>query len=232
MKSRTSFFNLTVLKKDITRYSPIWASYTIILLLILFGMSGTDSYIMAADVLFSLHPMAVLNLLYAGCCGAFLFMDLFNGRLCNALHAFPMRRESWLVTHITAGLLFSFIPNLLISLLGSLMMWEYAYIAFIWLAVSMLQFLFFFGTAVLCAMCAGNLIGMAAVYGIFHFITVLIYALAGQLYEPLLYGVRLNEIDFFYFFPISRLVDFDYANFEVVHTETSGYGIFHALNGS
>ena len=35
MKSRTSFFNFTVLRKDITRYAPVWGLYAIGLLLFL-----------------------------------------------------------------------------------------------------------------------------------------------------------------------------------------------------
>ena len=29
MKSRTSFFNPTVFKKDLTRFAPTWALYTV-----------------------------------------------------------------------------------------------------------------------------------------------------------------------------------------------------------
>lgn len=217
MKSKTSFWNLTALKKDITRYAPVWGGYTILLLLILFALADTTAANMARDTLVILRGMPVLNLLYAGVCGAFLFMDLFNGRLCNALHAFPLRRESLLVTHIISGVLFSLIPNLLVSLLGCIILWDYAYVAFIWLAASTLQYLFFFGTAVLCATCAGNLIGMVALYGIFHFITVLVYAVAELLYQPLLYGIQFNADSFFFFFPVSQLSSFEYADYDVYH---------------
>ena len=36
MKSRTSFFNPTVLKKDITRFAPLWGLYTVFMLLAVF----------------------------------------------------------------------------------------------------------------------------------------------------------------------------------------------------
>ncbi len=232
MKAKTSFLNPTVLKKDITRYAPVWGAYTILLLLILFGISDSRSTaLVTGDILDSLNSMAVLNLIYAGICGAFLFMDLFSSRLCNALHAFPLRRESWLATHILSGFLFSFVPNLLVSLLGSIMLWDYAYIAPIWLAVSTLQFLFFFGTAVLAAVCAGNLIGMAAIYGIIHFITLLIYAVVDLLYVPLLYGVQINSDSFYFFFPLSQLIDFDYVIFETYYTDAVYYAEFHGFLG-
>ena len=231
MKSKTSLINKTALKKDITRYAPIWGVYTIFLLLTLFGMAEYDQVIIADDALISLQAMAWINAIYAGICAAFLFMDLYNGRLCNALHAFPLRRESWLATHILSGIMFSFVPNLLAALLGSVILWEYAYIAPIWLAVVTLQYLFFFGSAVLCAVCAGNLVGMGCLYGIFHLIVVLIGGIAELFYQPLLYGVELGIDSFTRFIPLAQMNGFRYAQFEVVYDTIERYGIFHGFVG-
>lgn len=222
MRSKTTLIHGTVLKKDILRYAPIWGCYTIFILLFLFSFSDLNSTAWRANNFLDFASnMAWLNCVYAGICSAFLFMDLFNSRLCNALHAFPLRRESWLMTHITAGFLFSFVPNLLFSLLGCIMLWEYAYIAFIWLAVFTLQFLFFFGTAVLSAMCAGNLLGMAAIYGIIHFISLLVFGVLELLYQPLLYGVQLHFPSFHWFFPLGQLSNHDYVLFAVTNNSKS-----------
>lgn len=231
MQSKTSFFNKTVLKKDITRYAPIWAVYTIFLLLGLFEFGSYDPAITADNTLESVRAMTWINAIYAGVCAAFLFMDLFNGRLCNALHAFPLRREGWLCTHILSGFLFSFVPNLLATLVALPILWEYAYIAPIWLAGVTLQYLFFFGSAVLCAVCAGNLIGMAGLYGIFHLITVLIAGLAELFYQPLLHGVELTIDAFSRFIPLYQLNGFRYAEFEVIHDTIDPFGIFRGLMG-
>ncbi len=230
MKSRTSFFNKTALKKDLTRYAPIWGSYTIFLLLVLFGMTPEHDAYMLDNILSSLNGMVVVNLIYAGICAAFLFMDLFNGRLCNALHAFPLRRESWLVTHIISGVLFSLVPNLLVTLVGSIMLWEYAYAVLLWLAVSTLQFLFFYGTAILCAVCAGNLIGMAANYGIFHFITLLVYGVVELLYQPLLPSVHISNTHFLHFFPLYKLCDFQYVLYEITQPAYDPLVEYQGLN--
>ena len=231
MKSRTSFFNPTAFRKDILRYAPIWAFYTIFLLLVLFGMTDYSRESIARDVADFMAPMAWINLFYGGICGVFLFMDLFKNRLCNALHAFPMRREGWLVTHIVAGFLFSFVPNLLVTGIGAFMLWEYAYIAPLWLAISTMQFLFFFGTAVLAATCAGNLLGTAAIYGITHFVTFLIYAVVQLLYQPLLFGVRLDSNVFFRFFPVSEMTGFDYVKLEYYYDKIDRQIEFQGLEG-
>lgn len=225
MKNKTSLINKTALRKDILRYAPIWAFSTIFLLLVLFGMADYSRETIARDVVGFLKAMAWINLFYGGICGAFLFMDLFNGRLCNALHAFPMRREGWLATHILAGVLFSLVPNLLAAGISALLLWEYAYMALIWLAISTLQYLFFFGTAVLAATCAGNLLGTVAIYGITHFITVFIYAVGQLFYQPLLYGVRLNNTGIYRFFPLSQMNGFDYAIIKISY----GDGVEHPL---
>lgn len=231
MKTRTSFFNKTALRKDILRYSPLWAMYTLILLLALFGMADFSRATIARDVVDILKAMAWINLFYGGLCGVFLCMDLFNSRLCNALHAFPMRREGWLATHILAGLLFSLVPNLLVTGISALMLWEYAYMALIWLAISTFQYLFFFGTAVLAATCAGNLLGAIAIYGITHLVTLFVGVVAQLLYQPLLYGVRLDMDKFYHFFPLQKMSGFDYAKLEVLHQNVKPQIQYNGLEG-
>lgn len=208
MKSRTSFFNPTAFKKTLTRFAPVWALYTVFLLLVLFGISGSQEAVyMARDVTEMIEVTAWGNLIYAGIVAVVLFGDLYNARLCCALHAFPMRREGWLLINTVSGLLFSVIPNLFVSILASFVLGEYAYLVWIWLGVAVLQYLFFFGTAVLSAVCAGNRLAMAAIYGIIHFIVVLIYSLAELIYQPLIYGIELQTSKFYDFFPLSRMMD-------------------------
>lgn len=205
MKSRTSFFNLTVFRKNITRFSPVWALYTVFLLLVLFGISGQETDYMARDVIYITRLAGIGNLLYAGIVAMCLFGDLYKGRLCNALHAFPMRREGWLLTNIATGFLFSLIPNLLVCTLTSFQLGEHApYIWYLFSAAS-LQYIFFFGTAVLSALCAGNKLGMLAVYSMIQFVVVLIYFLAELIYRPLIYGIELQTDKFFQFFPLARM---------------------------
>lgn len=214
MKSKTSFFNLTAFKKNLLRFSPIWALYTVFLLVVFFGATEQDAVYVARDAVYMIRGMAPVNLLYGGICAMFLFGDLFNSRLSNALHAFPVRREGWLLTGIAAGVLFCVVPNLLLCLVASAVLQQYTYLAFIWLAVSILQFLFFFGTAVFSAMCAGNRLGMIAIYGIIQFITVLVFGLMEMIYVPLLYGVKFNFNDMTRFFPFGHMMSLEYVTVE------------------
>lgn len=196
MKLKTSFFNGTVLKKDITRFMPVWAIYTIGLVMFQMLRMGTDSepiYRACNMASYQIHSMAVVTFLYAGSCAVTLFGDLYVPRMCNALHAMPMRREGWFLTHTVAGLLFGLIPNLLAALVTVPMLESYYYVAFLWLGGVMLQYVFFFGLALLCVMCAGSRLGMVACYAIANFFSMFIYGLVNTFYIPLLYGVVLNS---------------------------------------
>ena len=205
MKSRTSFFNLTAFRKNITRFAPVWALYTVFLLLVLFAIGGQEAGFIARDVAYITRLAGVGNLIYAGVVTLCLFGDLYKGRLCNALHAFPMRREGWLLTNIATGFLFSLIPNLLVCAITSIQLGEYAFYVWLLFAISLLQFMFFFGTAVLSALCAGNKLGMLAVYSMIQFVVVLIYFLAEIIYQPLIYGIELQTDKFYRYFPVARM---------------------------
>lgn len=194
MKSRTSFFNGTVLKKDITRFAPVWGLYSVFTLIAFFLLWENHSSVarFADSACYIMQVMGVVNFAYATICALVLFGDLFNTKLCNALHAFPLRREGWFLTHCVSGFLFCLVPNTVAALLAAALLQEYFYLAFLWLAIMLLQFLFFFGAGVFSVMCAGNRLGAAAVCGIFNLLAVLVFWLFQTFYEPLLYGIDLD----------------------------------------
>ena len=118
MKSRTSFSKLTGFKKDILRFAPVWALYLIGMMLVLFETGSYGSYDHFArntmpDLVMS---FGVVNIINAAVCAAMLFGDLYNTRMCYSLHAMPQRRESWLLSHLSAGVLFSLVPNIVAAL--------------------------------------------------------------------------------------------------------------------
>lgn len=214
MKLRTSFFNRTVLRKDITRYAPLWGLYTIFTLMafFLFWESELDAARFANNAQYVMQAMGIVNCAYATICALVLFGDLFNTRLCNALHAFPLRREGWFLTHCAAGFLFCLIPNTVAALLAAALMQQYCYLAFLWLAIMVLQFLFFFGAGVFSLMCAGNLLGAAAVCGIFNLLAVLVSWLFVTFYQPFLYGIELDVEPYLNLSPIIAFHQFQYVD--------------------
>lgn len=228
MKLRTSFFNGTVLRKDITRFAPVWGLYSIFTLMAFFLLweSDRDAARFANSACYIMQAMGIVNFAYATICALMLFGDLFNTKLCNALHAFPLRREGWFLTHCAAGFLFCLVPNTVAALLAAALLQEYCYLAFLWLGIMLLQFLFFFGAGVFSVMCAGNRLGAIAVCGIFNLLAVLAAWLFMTFYDPFLYGIELDLEPYLNFSPVVGFHHFQYVEtgFDKMAYKTHFYG--------
>lgn len=207
MKSKTSFFNPTVFKKDVTRFAPCWGLYTLMMVLFLLMNGNTTIYSRAVSIADIIGGYSGFLFCYALVVTQLLFGDLYNSRMCNALHALPLRRECWFATHVIAGLAFALVPNAAVSLIAMPLLQEGWSVALWWLLGSTLEYLFFFGLAVLCAMCVGNRFAMALVYGIVNFLSMLAYWFANALYEPLLTGVRIPDDPFITCSPLVQMCD-------------------------
>ena len=199
MRSRTSFFNKTVYKKNLTRFAPVWGMYTLCLVMgvaLLYTNGGmlkqfhfAKNYI---NDMFSI--MALVNLGYALLVAQLLFGDLFNSRMCNMLHAFPVSRESWFVTNVLSGLTFSLVPTAVMMAVSApllvLSIFENAVVlAPLVFAAANLEFICFFGMAAFAAMCTANRFTMAAGYGLLNAGAMIAYWLIDTVYTPMLYGV-------------------------------------------
>lgn len=228
MKLKTSFFDATVLKKDITRFFPVWALYLIIgALVALFSCVDGRSDYGIAGALSNIGAYSIIMLCYAPVVALLLYGDLFNSRMCNALHAFPVRREAWFVTHFVSGLLFGLVPTLAIAAVTMPFLGQFWYVALIWWLGMSLSYLFYFGLAAFCMLCVGNRFAGAAVYGIVNFVSLLAGWLVEVIYVPMLDGVRMSWDGFHRFCPAVQLTVEDF--FSVVHSsacQCSDYGYY------
>ena len=205
MKSKTSFFDGTVFKKNFTRFAPAWILYTLGLLMCLMLLTSGPDYTFPENLSISLGLMPIAGACFALLCALLLFGDLYNSRMCNALHAMPQRRETYFITHVVTGLTFNAIatgvftlcslPLLISPDAGNLI------IALHWFVASNLQFIAFFGIALVSIFCAGNRFAAILVYGIVNFLAVLIYWMVSSFYVPLLYGIQLDGYTFTPFSP-------------------------------
>ena len=222
MKLRTSFFEKTVFKKDLTRFAPAWGLYTIGLVMVLLTMMDSGHVWFVVNLADMISIMPIFTLGYALLCAQLLFGDLYNSRMCNALHALPLRRETWFVTHLVSGLVFHLIPTLVFAIPALFFGRVTGYagdslVALGWLLGMTLQYICLFGLAVLCAMLAGSRFGMAALYGLLNFGSILIGALVDTLIIPMYYGIRISYEPFFWFSPVVQLMQAPFL------THTRGY---------
>ena len=193
MKSRISLCNKTVFGKNVLRFAPLWGLYLAGgLLRILSFTEHMEARSVAIYLSNNVGYMSVVNLIYGALCALLLFGELFDARRCRMLHATPVRRETWFLSHVLAGMCFSLIPNLMFMLTVMPQLGEYWQSGLVWLLAVELEFLFFFGLAVFCVMLAGNRFAAVAIYGILNFGALLIQWFVPTLYEPLLPGVEFN----------------------------------------
>ena len=214
MKLRTSYFNITAFRKNLTRFAPLWILASVFQALLLLMIVSRSADLVAAQLADIPGPMALYNLGYALLCAACLFGDLFNSRMCNALHAMPMKREGWLLTNIASGAVFALIPAVLGGLCGIALTREFYQVALLWQAASLLQFVVFFGMAVFCAVCAGTRLGMFGLYGVLNMTVLLLYVMSYCFYEPLLYGVEFHYDPFLVFTPFLQLTTMRFVYFD------------------
>lgn len=206
MKLRTSFCNSGVIRKNITRFAPLWGIYLAGgLLVMLTLLAGSEPNTAAENLATTIGPFSIINLIYAAICAQMLFGDLYNTRMCNALHATPLRREAWFFSHVFSGLLFSVVPHLIFTLLLLPLLQEVWFVAWLWLLGMLLEFLFFFGVAVFSAMCAGNRLAMTAVYGILNFGSMIALWFVTSIYEPLMFGISVPQEAFGDFCPVATM---------------------------
>ncbi len=193
MKLRTSFFNPTVFRKNMTRFFPVWGLATIFLSVAMLSTltDGTNSE--AMFFMETTTAMSIVGFIYAIICAMVLLGDLYSSRLCNALHTLPLRRECWFWTHIISGILFALIPCSVATLAALLLLKKYTFIAALWFLVVMGQFLFHFGLAMLCGMCVGNRFAHGVLYCIAAFLSMIVYGVLVTFYQPLLYGVQFGD---------------------------------------
>lgn len=214
MKSRTSFFNGVIFRKNLTRFAPVWGLYTLCLLLgMMLMLDRNIEYWFAANLASMCSGMALVNLGYALVTAQVLFGDLYNTRMCNALHAMPLRRECWFATHVISGLVFSLLPTAIMAAASEVFLVNNPTMANGWqiplyfLASSNLEYLFFFALAVFAVMCSGNRLAMGLIYGIVNFASYIAFFLIDTLVRPMYYGAVTPSEIFALLCPVAKIVN-------------------------
>ena len=226
MKSRISCFDKTIFRKNLTRFAPAWGLYTVGALMGLVLLLDSSSKWMAPNLVEIIQIMSLVTPCYALLCAQLLFGDLYNSRMCNALHALPLRRETWFFTNVISGFVFHLIPTLVLTVLITPILALYspegAWVAGpLFLLGTNLQFLCFFGIAVFSAFCVGNRFAQAVVYGILNFASLIAGWLVDTLYIPQFYGVMLDTSVFFPLSPIASMLDAPFIHVKWLYSDVA-----------
>lgn len=209
MKLKKSCYDPAFCRMGFKRFAPLGILYTLVLVLLTLSNVnlGRNLY---GDITTSLHSCfqytLLINFAYAFILVQLLLGDLYVPRLCYAIHALPVTRGGWFGTQVIQGIL-SIIPGILIS--GGLMaasMTRFRVLIPVWMGISLLYFLFFFGLALLCGVGAGNRMGMAVLYGLANFFGLVVSWARLKIFAPLIYGMYIPNTKVL-FCPISTLLN-------------------------
>lgn len=197
MKLKQSCYDPAFCRMGLRRFAPLGILYTLALMLLTL-VSVSMGYHQYGNITTSLQSFSEITILlqlgYAFILAQLLLGDLYTPRLCYAIQALPVTRGGWFGTQVIHGIL-SVIPGILIS--GGMMlasMTRFRILIPVWMGSALLEFLFFFGAALLCGVCAGNRMGMTLLYGLVNFFGAIVSWAYVKIICSLIYGMYIPTI--------------------------------------
>ena len=187
MQSRTSYFNPTLFRRNLTRFWPLWglASFigALFPLAVLLDMvhrgwrafSGPEFTQMYYN---AVSAVPVISLVYAALCAMAVWGYLHNTRSVGLMHTLPIRREGLFLTNFLSGLTMMLIPYAVTGILCVVVSLCGGAFDARGLAVTVLAVLgesfFYFSSATFVAFITGNVFAMPPLYALLHFLAVLL----------------------------------------------------------
>jgi len=204
MRSKTSCFNGTLFRKNLSRYWPLWglasfggAMFPLAMLLELLHngfrfwspLETRQAYYTVLS-----YGVPVISIVYAILCAMAVWSYLYNARSVGMMHTLPIRREGLFVTNVLSGLTMMAIPYTVTGVLLVLVSLLFGGFEPVGVLVTVLgvmgESLFFFGLATLCAFIVGNVFMLPALYGLLNFIAVLTDFMVNLLAQGFCFGLN------------------------------------------
>ena len=247
MQSKTSFFNRTLFRKNLTRFWPLWGGasflgslFPLALLLQLIRnpprnmspLSFTEAYynILA-------YAVPIISLLYAILCAMMVWSYLYNSRSVGLMHTLPITRKGVFITNFLSGMAMMLIPYVIVGALCILISLAYGVFEPVGLLVTILGVLgesfFYFASATFVAFTVGNTFALPAVYFLLHFLAPLLDWLISTFAGNFLFGLNSyysGVVDFLS--PTVYLMERVNVNctYENIITQTSITGAYSETN--
>lgn len=204
MRSKTSCFNGTLFRKNLSRYWPLWglasfggAMFPLAMLLELLHngfrfwspLETRQAYYTVLS-----YGVPVISIVYAILCAMAVWSYLYNARSVGMMHTLPIRREGLFVTNVLSGLTMMAIPYAVTGVLLVLVTMLFGGFEPMGVLVTVLgvmgESLFFFGLATFCALIVGNIFMLPALYGLLNFIAVLTDFMVNLLAQGFCFGLN------------------------------------------
>ena len=203
MRSKTSCFNGTLFRKNLSRYWPLWglasfggALFPLAMLVNLLH-SGFDFWtpLETTQAYYNVlsYGVPVISIVYAVLCAMAVWNYLYNARSVGLMHTLPIRREGLFVTNVLSGLVMMAIPYAVTGVLIVLVSFLYGGFEPVGVLVTVLgvagESIFFFGLATFCAFIVGNVFMLPALYGLLNFLAVLTDFTVNLLAQGFCFGI-------------------------------------------
>lgn len=213
MKSKICLCNGAVLRKDLTRFAPLMLGTGLFLAMV--GWSVSMTYDLAYEEFgttnFGIEPVQIfllftqmLGLISALC----LFGYLTKKKECDAMHALPVRRETFFLTHCLAALIQFVIPfGILYGFMPGDRGWGFQ------MLFTFCGWLFAFGLAVFSMMLAGRKLGGMMIFYLLSNLASSVYSMIDCLYIPQLPGLYLDGDLVLTLTPTTHMATLDFAEF-------------------
>ena len=188
MRSKTSCFNGTLFRKNLSRYWPLWglasfggALFPLAMLVNLLHSRFQNAWtpMQTKEMYYAVlsYGVPVISIVYAVLCAMAVWNYLYNARSVGLMHTLPIRREGLFLTNTLSGLVMIAIPYAVTGVMIVLVSLLYGGFEPVGVLVTILgvagESLFFFGLATFCAFVVGNVFMLPALYGLLNFLAVL-----------------------------------------------------------
>lgn len=134
MKSKTSSFNTTIFKKNLTHHWPIWIVYLCYLIVVVplsiwLYANNESNYIGNVPLTQKQYYVigsalagagSVVPVFIAAAAALAVFSYLYNPRNANMIHSLPLDRRELYITNYVSGFVFLFVPELIAFIAGVL----------------------------------------------------------------------------------------------------------------
>lgn len=209
MKCRTSSSDLAILKKDLTRFAPVWLGLCAYLAIWAVNL-------LTAEVYYNSYFYEPIAPIFAPILAIVLFGYLFDPKECFMVHSLPIRRERLFGIHILAGFVMFLIPTAIFCFVtrnatDTSAMYRYLFTAS--------EFLLLFSIVTLCTMLTGRKIGAIAIYLFLLTFPAMMDTIIQDVYLSLLPGLYFSNE---FYIPNPMMLVSSYADFysEAVLTAT------------
>ncbi len=239
MKSKTSCFNKTIFKKNITHFWPIWLiimGWNLFVLPFMiynsslqYKMDNTMSAkqieaARASDILslVSVYTEPGMLFIFSVIAAMAVFSYLYNSRSANTIHALPVTRKELFITNYISGLLFLLVPEVIGFLTGTIVSAVCGYTSMNYLLTGLLFAcgisFFFYSFTVLISMFTGQLFAVPIFALIINFLYVGCKFLFCGLTAIISYGMTgtfsndvLDILSPLYYMTQNVTIDMDYS---------------------